>query len=82
MKRAQEDAHGVSEREAAILDRHDAGVPVDAIAAELGLKSSYVRKVASLYAISIDEQLLRRRAAAFSDAAFQAAIAATGRSFA
>lgn len=79
MKRPCDDAHGLSERENAILVRHDAGVDKATIAAELGLKVSYVRKVASLYAISRDEEFLARRAAAVSNEAFLSAIAAAGR---
>jgi hypothetical protein len=82
MKRPCEDAHGLSERENAILTRHDAGIDKETIAAELGLAVSYVRKVASLYAISRDEELLWRRAAKLSNEAFLSAVGSTGRRFA
>lgn len=38
------EGHGLTEREQAIMDRFDAGVPVGEICAELGLKRSYVTK--------------------------------------
>ena len=78
MKRARELAHGLSDRERAIIDRHDAGDDVDAIAAELGLAVSYVKHVAKLYAITNHDHVVWRRAAAASNAAFLAAIAACG----
>ena len=40
-------SHGVTEREQAILDRHERGMRSVEIAAELGLSNAYVRGVIS-----------------------------------
>lgn len=78
MTRTRELAHGLSDRERAIIDRHDAGAAIDAIAAELNLAMRYVRQVVQLYAITNHEETTWRRTAAASNAAFLAAIAACG----
>ena len=73
--------HGLSEREQAVMDLADAGVPHAAIAAELGLKRNYVRQVTTMYG-GCGDLTERKIDARQGCAAMAAAIAATGRSYA
>ncbi len=82
MKRPNDDAHGVSTREQAVLERSDAGMAVAAIAAELGLSVRHVRQVVRKYAVDTTAHDLWVAAAAASNAAFLRAVAASGRTFA
>lgn len=79
-KRPADEAHGMSMREQAIMDRVDT-MTTDAIAAELGLKRSYVNKVTTMYG-GCGEATAFRIMARRGCSAMAAAIAATGRSYA
>ena len=78
----RDDGHGVTVRERAILDRAEAGMSARAIGKELGLKPSYVAQIVRMYSVNDAAHRAWREAARRSDAAFLAAVASTGRSFA
>jgi transposase-like protein len=80
-KRPTDEAHGMSQREQAIMDLAEDGMTTAAIAAELGIKAGYVRKVYSMYSSDGDHTafcIMARQGCA----AMAAAIAATGRGYA
>ncbi len=76
------EGHGLTEREQAIMDRHEAGVSVAMICAELGLKRSYVEKRIREYTPSIASQVAFERMARRGCEAMEAAIARTGTRYA
>lgn len=73
---------GCTPLENSILDRFDAGLSREAIAAELRLSVCTVKRVVAYYNSGGETNRLWRRAAEVANAAHLAAIAATGRSFA
>lgn len=74
-KRDHESAHGITEREQEVLARTDAGMPVDQVAAEVGVAASYVRHLIKIYAISNIAERQWRSAAIRSNGLYLAAIA-------
>lgn len=47
--RNRDEMHGCTPRELSILDRHEAGISAEDIAAEFKLKPSYVRQIIRMY---------------------------------
>jgi len=72
----------MTNREAEMVARSEAGESVDQIAAAMGLKPGYVDSTIKFYNSGMDDHARWRRAAAASDAAFRDAIARISGSFA
>lgn len=72
------DGHGVQGRERAILDAVDAGVPRAQVAADFGVKRSYVDHVVSKFPINDIAHRQWAKTAAASNDAFLLAIARAG----
>jgi hypothetical protein len=73
--------HGLSPREQQIMDRHDADVPAAAIAQELTLKLSYVRRTIKSYSGSWSQNNKFEAMVRAGSIALASACAQTGKVF-
>jgi DNA-binding NarL/FixJ family response regulator len=80
-RRPDDEAHGLSRREWAIMDRHDEGMSTDQIAAELDLKRTYVSRIISTYSGSWSQNNAFDAMVRAGSIALASAIARTGKVF-
>jgi len=71
--------HGMSPREASVMDIWDGGGTIEQIVEQTGITEKYARHVVSHYQLSGHEDRTRAAAMRTASARYAAAVAATGR---